>query len=87
MGNFLHAKMSKKYDARSRQKVKHRKDRDEDQDVPQELIDEAAELGCEVWQLEEVKAKLAEEKEDSSLDEVDEKENEDEEEESKDDKK
>jgi len=47
------------------------------------LIDEAVELGCEVWEVEKVKAKLAADKSDSSLDEV----KEEEEEESKGDKK
>ena len=76
--------MEKKYDARSRQKKKHHKDKGEDEEIPQELIDEANELGCEVWEIEKVKAKLAAEKSDSSLDEVEEK---DDEEESKSDKK
>ena len=47
------------------------------------MIDEAIELGCEVWEVEKVKAKLAADKSDSSLEEV----NEEPEEESKGDKK
>ena len=49
---------------RNRNKKKHRqKGNKKDNDVPQELIDEAAKLGCEVWEVEEVKAKLQEKKE------------------------
>ena len=49
---------------RNRNKKKHRQKgnkKEKDNDVPQELIDEAAKLGCEVWEVEEVKAKLEEE--------------------------
>ena len=74
----------KKFDTRSRLKNKHRKDKDDEVNIPQELIDEATELGCEVWEIEKVKAKLKEEQGDSSLEEVNEEENE---EESKSDKK
>ena len=46
---------------RNRNKKKHRqKNKDKEEEVPQELIDEAAKLGCEVWEVEEVKAKLQE---------------------------
>ena len=34
--------------------------------MPQELKDEAARLGCEVWEIEAVKAKLEQEGSDSS---------------------
>ena len=51
-------------DSRARDKVNHRDGtkgrggaRDNDDHVPQELIDKAAMLGCEVWQIEEFEAK------------------------------
>ena len=49
---------------RNRNKKKHHKDKkkgadvEEEDDIPQELKEEAARLGCEVWEVEEVKAKL-----------------------------
>ena len=59
----------------NRDKVNHRKgkgggrDRDDEGAVDvQERIDEAARLGCEVWELDEVKAKLEQENDDSSSD-------------------
>ena len=56
---------------RNRNKKNHRKGgkgkgKEEEDDAPQELKDEAARLGCEVWEVEDVKAKLAQEGSDSS---------------------
>ena len=50
-------------DQRARNKVDHRgggrrgDNRDDGAQVPQELIEKAAKLGCEVWQIEEFEAR------------------------------
>ena len=59
-------------DARSRAKVNHRQGKknicsgDGDGEVPQELIDKAAILGCEVWEVEEYEARAQAGEEDDS---------------------
>ena len=61
-------------DSRARAKVNHRQGKknvcsgDGDGEVPQELIDKAAILGCEVWEIDEYEARAqagAEEDDDS----------------------
>ena len=53
--------MSKKQDQRSRLKKKYHKDKGDDDyyGAMDAKIEEAAKLGCEVWELEDVKARLA----------------------------
>ena len=62
-----------KHQNRNRNKKDHRgggkgqkKKEEEEEDVPQELKDEAARLGCEVWEVEQVKAKMEQEGSDDS---------------------
>ena len=52
--------MSKKLDQRSRLKKKYHKDKDiNDGDADlDERMEEAARLGCEIWELDEIKKKM-----------------------------
>ena len=47
---------------------KNKQKEEEDDGISQELKDEAARLGCEVWEVEAVKAKLEQEGSDESSD-------------------
>ena len=53
----------------NRNKAKKHVEKVEDEEVPQELIDEAARLGCEIWEVEEYQRREKEENGEGSDDE------------------